>query len=120
MVYSALCGVFGIVIPNLLIYLASRYVASGTLTVLANIAPIFTYPLALSFKQEKFNYIRMLMVIVGMVGTIIIVAFNQKNLLDHAMSNWIYLALLIPFLNFIFPYFHCLSYIDPENRKGLD
>ncbi len=97
LIYSILCGIFGIVIPNLLIYLASRYVTSGVLTVLANIAPIFTYPLALVYKQEKWNYLRMLLVVVGTVGTIIIVTVNQQHLLDNSMSNWLYLALLIPF-----------------------
>jgi drug/metabolite transporter (DMT)-like permease len=69
-------------------------VDSGILTVLSNIEPIFTYTIALLFGIEKFNKNRMLMVIIGMIGIIMLVwpsSLDQINL-----SIWLGLSLFIP------------------------
>ena len=47
-IYAILCGVFGIVIPNLLIYFAATHIPSGLLTVLANVSPIFYLSVSLA------------------------------------------------------------------------
>lgn len=96
-VYALLCGVFGIVIPNLLIYFAAVHIPSGLLTVLANLSPIFTYPLALAFGDEKFSISRLLLILLGLIGVALIVIPNTHSLTLDLGSAWLYLALLIPF-----------------------
>ena len=96
-VYALLCGVFGIVIPNLLIYFAAAHIPSGLLTVLANLSPIFTYPLALAFGDEKFSISRLLLILLGLIGVALIVIPNTHSLTLDLGSAWLYLALLIPF-----------------------
>lgn len=95
--YAIGCGIFGIAIPNLLIYIASRYVDSGILTVLANTAPLFTYPLALFFAQEKYHIKRLSMLLIGVAGMIILSAPIQKGINVNFSNVWLYLSLLIPF-----------------------
>lgn len=95
-IYALLCGVFGIVIPNLLIYFAARHIPSGLLTVLANISPIFTYPLALLFRDEKFSFVRMSLIALGLCGVALIILPAQHDLLIELGNGWLYVALLIP------------------------
>lgn len=95
-VYALLCGVFGIVIPNLLIYFAAQHIPSGLLTVLANISPIFTYPLALLFRDEKFSLLRMGLIALGLCGVALIILPAQHDLLVELGNGWLYVALLIP------------------------
>ena len=94
--YALGCGLFGIVIPNLLIYYTARHVDSGVLTLLANTAPLFTYLLALTLHQERFNTLRFLFVVLGFIGILIVVTPLQINLESHLHSNWLYVALIIP------------------------
>ena len=94
--YAVGCGLFGIVIPNLLIYYSARSVDSGILTILANVAPLFAYPLALLFHQEKFNLKRLLLVLIGVIGILIIVSPVKINLVSGLHNSWLYLSLLIP------------------------
>lgn len=98
LVYAVLCGLIGLALPNLLIYFASRYVTSGLLTILANTAPIMIYPLALIFSQEQFNYKRLILVLLGSIGILLLIWPLETRL--HALfpqtNYWLYLALLIP------------------------
>lgn len=95
--YSFLCAIFGIVLPNLLIYFASRHVPSGLLTVMANISPIFTYLLALVMREERFDFRRALLVILGLFGVMLIVTSSQGSISGLGLgTTWLYLALLIP------------------------
>lgn len=97
LVYAFGCGIFGITIPNLLIYLAVVYVNSGILTVLANTSALFLYPLALLFKEESFKLKRFLMLLIGVVGMIILSSPGVKGVNIKLENMWLYLALLIPF-----------------------
>ncbi len=96
MLYALLCGLFGIVIPNLLIYFAARHIPSGLLTILANVSPILTYILAVSFKDETFSFQRAGLVLFGLIGVGLIILPNQHGLELEAGNWWLYLALLIP------------------------
>lgn len=96
-IYALLCGVFGIVVPNLLIYFAAQHIPSGLLTVLANISPMFTYPLALIFRDEKFSFLRMSLIALGLCGVAMIILPSQHNLMLELGNGWLYIALLIPF-----------------------
>lgn len=94
--YATLCALFGIVLPNLLMYFAVQYVPSGILTVLANSSPVFIYLLALSFRDERFNPLRMILVGLGLIAIALIVVPNQQDLTLNLSNGWIYIALLIP------------------------
>ena len=96
-IYAFICAVTAIVIPNLLIYFAAKYLTSGILTVLANVAPIFTYPLAIIFGQERFTWSRFSCILLGFVGILLIILPSSKHLFINFNNSWLYLALLIPF-----------------------
>ncbi|MDD3266348.1 MAG: DMT family transporter [Burkholderiales bacterium] len=116
MVYALYCGIFGIVIPNLLIYIAAPRVPSSVLTVVANISPIITYVLAIVFGVEKFNLSRMMCVLLGMFGVLLIV-FSGHGVVDGAPILWILFALLIP-LSYAFSAVY-ISRFDPKSGNSL-
>ena len=97
LVYSVLCGLIAIAIPNLLVYFVSAKVSSAIVTILANCAPIFTYPLALLFGRERFHLSRLAMVLIGSVGIFILVNPVKSHLELNFADYWLYVALLIPF-----------------------
>ena len=94
--YAVGCGIFGIVIPNLIIYYSAKNIDSGILTILANVTPLFAYLLALLFHQEKFNKSRLMLVLLGVVGILIIVIPLKINIISGLHSIWLYISLLIP------------------------
>lgn len=91
--YILLGGVSGILIPNLLIYLASGHVQSGLLTVICNISPLLVYVFALLYKEERFNFIRGCSVMVGLIGILMIVWTKIDSI---NVGPWLLAALLIP------------------------
>jgi drug/metabolite transporter (DMT)-like permease len=94
--YAFFCAVFGIVIPNLLIYFAAAHVPSGVLTVLANTSPIFTYLLALVFKDEKFSLARCSLVVCGLVGVGLIIFPHEYEFKFFGYGLWLLVSILIP------------------------
>lgn len=117
MVYALYCGLFGVVIPNLLIYIAAPKIPSGVLTIVANISPIMTYILALFFGVEKFDIRRMLCVLMGVFGVLLII-FSGNVVIDNAHILWIIFALLIP-LCYAFSAVY-ISRFDPKSGNSLN
>jgi drug/metabolite transporter (DMT)-like permease len=99
--YALGCGLFGIAIPNLIIYFSVKYINTGILTTLANSSPLFTYIFALAFRQERFTLKRMLFVMLGMIGVLLLVS-QKESLLGIKFNNvsfsniWLYGAILVP------------------------
>ncbi len=115
--YVLLSGISGILIPNLLIYLAASHVPSGLLTILANISPLFVYSLALLYREERFSVIRSSSILMGIIGVLLIIGTRQQFESSIGIS-WMILALLIP-LGYAF----CAVYVSkfrPENGNSIN
>lgn len=54
-VFYVIAGLLGIVIPNSNIYITAAHLPAGILAVVVNTVPIFLYPLAFLFAQERFS-----------------------------------------------------------------
>lgn len=90
--YFFVCGFIGIAIPNSNMYFISSHLPAGLLAVLVNTVPILVYPLALLTGQERLDFWRLLAIILGMIGILLIVGINT----DGLYSGWSILALLSP------------------------
>lgn len=98
--YYLVCGVLGIALPNSLIYFTAQHLPAGILGVVVNIVPIVTYPLALCFRQEYFRWLRILAVLIGVTGVMLIVVPKVHGMtITH--FPWILLILITP-LSFAF------------------
>jgi drug/metabolite transporter (DMT)-like permease len=93
--YFVLCGIFGIALPNTIMYLGAAHLPSSLVAVLVNTVPILIYPLALLSGQERFQYKRLLALIVGLIGILIII--NHRGPLPAAHSiPWVLWVMLTP------------------------
>lgn len=90
-----ICSLLGIVLPNTNMYFAAPHLPAGILAVIVNTVPIFTYVLAFICRQESFNYSRLLGVMCGIAGLMLILA-PQTTSLSETQIPWALMALLTP------------------------
>lgn len=93
--YYLVCGILGIAIPNTLIYFTAQHLPAGIIGVVVNVVPILVYPIALLCKQEIFKGWRILGVLLGIIGVMMIV-IPHTNFTTDAGIPWIILILLTP------------------------
>lgn len=86
------CGLLGIAIPNTNMYFIASHLPAGLLAVLVNTVPLLVYPLALITRQERFDAWRMLALLMGVAGIIMIIAPGGSGLI----SRWTLMALISP------------------------
>jgi drug/metabolite transporter (DMT)-like permease len=92
--YYLVCGILGIAFPNTLMYFAASHIPAGMLAVLVNTVPIFTYPLAMMAGAEKFKAIRLIGLMVGIMGIMLIVWPHES--VSSGPIPWTLLVLLTP------------------------
>ncbi|KTD64501.1 DMT family transporter [Legionella spiritensis] len=90
--YFLICGLVGIAIPNTNMYFIASHMPAGLLAVLVNTVPLLVYPLALFTRQERFDIWRILAILLGMSGILIIIAPTGEGLL----SGWTLLTMVSP------------------------
>ncbi|MAZ77460.1 MAG: multidrug ABC transporter permease [Legionellaceae bacterium] len=112
--YFLITGVLGIFMPNTNMYFASPHLPAGMLAVIVNIVPLMVYPLALLFKEEKFDGLRITGVLCGVLG-IMIIMLPKSGLLGGAFNSWMFMALLTPLCFAL-----CVIYIAKYRPIHLD
>jgi drug/metabolite transporter (DMT)-like permease len=112
--YFLITGVLGIFIPNTNMYFAAPHMPAGMLAVIVNVVPLMVYPLALLFKEEKFNGLRVTGVLCGVLG-IMIVVVPGSGLLGGNINSWTFMALLTPLCFAL-----CVIYIAKYRPIHLD
>lgn len=90
--YFLVCGLIGIAIPNTNMYFIAKHIPAGLLAVLVNTVPLLVYPMALIAGQERFDIWRIMALILGMTGILLIVGPSDQS----QLSSWAFLALLSP------------------------
>ncbi len=93
--YYAITGFLGIALPNTNMYFVAAHLPAGILAVIVNTVPILTYPLALAFRLERFQWLRCIGVIAGVLGILSIVGLSQALIAGH-LNLWACLALISP------------------------
>lgn len=93
--FFLLCGLIGIAIPNTNMYFSASHLPAGLLSVIVNTVPIITYPLALLIGQEKFNPWRLVTIVTGFIGIIMIVS-PHFGFADISLHPWALITLISP------------------------
>lgn len=94
-IFYLICGLIGIAIPNTNMYFASAHLPAGLLALIVNIVPILIYPLALMSKQEKFQIIRFMGVMIAIAGVMFLI-LPKSNLTGIHEIHWLLLGLITP------------------------
>jgi len=93
--FYLVCGILGIALPNTLMYFVAVHVQAGMLAVIVNTVPLMVYPIAILASQERLSLPRIMGVLIGMAGIILIL--SPKILMpNQQLTAWILLALLSP------------------------
>ena len=93
--YFFICGLIGIAIPNTNMYYVASHLPAGLLSVIVNTVPIMTYPLALAVGQERFHWQRLVAILLGTIGIIMLVSPSLSLPTIH-MHPWALTALISP------------------------
>lgn len=95
--YYLVCGLIGVAIPNSTMYFVAKHIPAGMLAIIVNTVPIFIYLLALIFKQESFRWYRLLAVLSGFSGILLLVLRYAAIPAGH-FGWWPVLALISPLM----------------------
>ncbi len=104
----------GTVIPDTTAYPAYAHLPSGVMSILLSLIPMIAFPMALGLGLERPDWRRMLGLICGLVGVLLLIA-PESSLPDRAMLAWIPLALVAP----VFYAFEG-NYVSRWGTNGLD
>lgn len=105
-------AVLGITIPDFNKFFLAKYLPSGTLGVMINTMPLFIYPLAILWGEERFALRRCFGVVLGVWGVLLLI--TQGNLSSFLVWNrYALFALLSPFC-----YALCSVYIVKKRPPG--
>lgn len=92
--YAAV-GLFGMVLPSLASYSATRHLPSGIISICISLVPVFALPLALALRTERFEARRLLGVIAGAAAMALLIG-PEASLPDPAQWIWVPVAALAP------------------------
>ena len=114
--FYLISGLTAIAIPNTCMYFAAAHLPAGILATVVNTVPIFAYPLALIFNLEKFNWERMLGILIAIIALLLIVA-HKTSLPSPDMIPWVLATLITP-LSFALSSIYIARY-RPANCDSL-
>lgn len=95
-VFYAITGLFGIAIPNSMMYFSSQLIPAGLLGVLVNVTPVFTYIFALILQVERWSWLRVMAVILCSIGLIYLFLLKTDLYMHGVTAKVIALALISP------------------------
>lgn len=96
LIFYLVTGLFGIAIPNVILYYTSALLPAGLLSVVMNITPVFTYALAVMMAIERVDTIKVVGVIICVLGLMCLVVFRSPIAFEGFSVRWVLLALVSP------------------------
>lgn len=90
-----LIAFLGTLLPNAASYAAAVHLPAGILSILLSLVPIFAFPIALGLGNDRFSWIRLGGLVLGVLGVVLIVG-PDASLPDPAMLAFVPLALIAP------------------------
>lgn len=93
--FFVLIAVIGTVLPNATSFAAYRHLPSGVMSILIALIPMFAFPVALAFGNEKFRLLSLMGLTTGLLGVGLLV-IPEASLPDPGMIIFIPLALVAP------------------------
>jgi drug/metabolite transporter (DMT)-like permease len=88
LMFYGFCGVFGTVLPSVLIFYAAYHLSAGVLSITISTVPLLTVALAAASGAERLAVARVAGIVLGIVAVAMIVA-PEAALPDRAASLWV-------------------------------
>lgn len=87
----------GAVLPDVFFYLSAASLPAGVLSIVMSSSPLFALPMALALGNDRFSWIRLTGIFLGMAGIVLMIG-PKSGLPDPALGGFVLLALLAPAL----------------------
>ena len=95
-VFYFIAGILGTALPNSLAYYIAPHLPAGIISIVFSLVPMMAFTLAVLFKAEKFNALRFLGVVLGLLSVLLLIAPGFD--FNAALSPlWIFLLLISAF-----------------------
>lgn len=95
LVVYVVIAMIGTVLPNSASYEAARHLPAGVISILLSLVPLFAFPFAILMGNEKFQWVRLGGLALGLLGVLLIVA-PEASLPERAAIVFIPIALIAP------------------------
>ncbi|MBO9400748.1 DMT family transporter [Shimia sp. R9_3] len=92
--FFLLIAALGTLIPNSFSYRAAAELPSGVMSIVIALVPIVAFPMALLFGVDRFNWPRLIGLLAGLAGVVIL--SEPAALPDPAMALWLPIAVIAP------------------------
>jgi drug/metabolite transporter (DMT)-like permease len=93
--FGALIALIGTIIPNSSFYIAVAHLPAGIMSILISTVPILAFPIALGLRMERFSALRVLGLILGLAG-VVLIALPQAGLPQGVALAWLPVAMIGP------------------------
>lgn len=98
LVYYVKASLARFTFANLILYTAQGKLPIGLMAVIMAFTPIFTYTLSLAFRVEQLVGVRVLGVILGIGGALLIV-LPKSSLPDPSLAIWVLIGFCVPLMH---------------------
>lgn len=92
--FFLLIAALGTVLPSSFSYRAAANLPAGVMAVIVSLVPIVAFPVAMSLGMDRFRWVRMLGLVTGLAGVVLLV--GPDSLPEPDMVLWIPVALIAP------------------------
>lgn len=92
--FFVLIAGLGTLIPNSFSYRAAVHLPGGVMAIVISMVPIFAFPIAMMLGTDRFNWLRLVGLAIGLLGVAFLV--GPDSLPDAAMIVWVPVALIAP------------------------
>ncbi|ANT60902.1 hypothetical protein AYJ57_11315 [Salipiger sp. CCB-MM3] len=83
----------GTVLPGISSYTAAVHLPSGLISILLSAVPMFAFPMALLFGNDRFSWRRLIGLTLGL-GAVLLLVLPQASLPEPGMARWVPVALI--------------------------
>lgn len=94
--FFGVIAMIGTLLPNSISYYAAFHLPAGVMALIIALVPMFSLLVALSFRLERFQPVRLLGVLLG-AAAIALIVLPQSSLPDPAKAVFVLIALATPF-----------------------
>lgn len=98
LVYYTKAALMRFTFANMILYAAQEKLPIGVAAVIMAFMPIFTYTLSLTFRVERLVGVRIVGVMLGIGGALMIL-LPKTSLPDPSLTFWVLIAFCVPFLH---------------------
>ncbi|HHX91223.1 MAG TPA: DMT family transporter [Paracoccus sp.] len=94
----AVVGLLGIALPQWASFSGTTHLPAGIMSIIVSLVPVFTLPLALLLRTERFSARRLAGVALGALAIILLIAPGAGSLPDPSLWVWVLVGALAPLL----------------------